>query len=48
MTSIAVIKYHNQKQLGEERVYFYLPHYLFFYTTIYHRRKSRQEPGGRN
>ena len=42
--SIVMIEHHDQKQLGEERVYFS----LHFYTMVHYQRKSRQEPEGRN
>lgn len=39
MVGIAVVKHHDQKQLGKGRVYFSLQ----FYITIYHGRKSEEE-----
>lgn len=46
---IAVMKYHVQKQLGEERVDLYQLIIIRSYsiTDGSHRRNSRQEPGGR-
>lgn len=38
--SIAVVKHHDQKRLGKERVYG-----LYFQVTVYDCRKSGQEPG---
>jgi hypothetical protein len=40
--SIAVIKCHDQKQLGKERVYFVVQ------LVVHHSGKAGQEPGVRN
>ena len=40
--SIAVIKCHDQKQLGKERIYFILQ------LVVHHSGKAGQEPGVRN
>ena len=38
--SITLVKYHGQKQVGEERVCFS----LHFHIAVHHQRKSGQEP----
>lgn len=43
--SVAVMKYHGQQQLWEEKVYFTL---AFTIKSSQDRNSSRQEPGGRS
>ena len=38
MATIAVMKHHNQRNLGEKSLFG-----LHFYITVYHQRKSGQE-----